>query len=226
MAKKKIETIAIDSVNGSRLPEPKKYDVYYDGFFFCYIPDELVGSLPEGCTTYRKERKKGEQEKTISVIKGTSPESIHTTLYRAIENYHSTNKKEKKIIAFKFKFNSNKNYFNHTDKISFAETPALSLWWRIYYHITFPDGREKIFSHPFKGYGNICSPKFDKYVEQYENKWIDWTQEREEFFQQATDSMELMIEKISGFFAKDSDEIALLVDSKAGLLSYNPEKKS
>lgn len=215
MAKKKVDKIKIESINGVRFPQPIILDIYYDNFFFSYIPDDIQGFVGKENLTYRVDK-----NKRIKVVKGDSPTSIKTSLYSAYQAKYSIEVKERKIISFRFKFNSDKHYFNHHDSITFADTPALSIWWRIYYHVTLPNGIEKIFSAPYKGYGSICTNKFDTYVSEYKEKWIDWTEERENFFNDITKSMDSMIERINGFFSKDSSEIALLVDNKAGLLNY------
>lgn len=221
MAKKKVDTVTINNLNGSRLPSPLKFDIYYDGFFFCYLPPEIEGIIRREYLEYKKDRDKiSKKDIFINVIRGESPQKINNILYQSYSDKYSSELKEKKIIAFRFKFNSEHTYFNHSSNIPFADTPALSIWWKIFYHIKLPDGSEKIFSHPYKGFGNICSNKFATNVEEYKEKYIDWTEEREYFFKEITKSMEGMISKINNFFTKDSSEIALLVDNKAGLLTY------
>lgn len=154
MAKKKVDKIKIESINGVRFPQPIILDIYYDNIFFSYIPDDIKGFIDKENLTSIEDK-----GKVIEVIKGGSPTIIENILYKAYQTRYSAEVKEKKIISFRFKFNSDKHYFNHDDNITFADTPALSIWWRIYYHVTLPNGIEKIFSAPYKGYGNICSNK-------------------------------------------------------------------
>jgi hypothetical protein len=225
MAKTKVDTIVIRSVNGTNFPEPIKIPVYYDGYFFAYQHDELLGYTPDEHLTIRSEGK-GATKQTLQVIKGKSVDAIQTIFWKAYMDMYSKKIVEKKIISFVFKFNSSEHSRHSSDKgISFCGTPALHVDYDIMYHITFPDGRQRVFSHPYEDFGCIVSPKTNSPVEYFNKKWIDWTEEREQFFKNAVQAMEDMIGRLKKFFEQDQDTIALLVDSSTkGLLTYNSKQ--
>lgn len=218
MAKTKITTLKIASIDGVALIDKIEIPVYFERTFFCYIPDDIAFLIKEEdkMTIFLRKAKDG--HKAVAVLMADSPEKIHTKIYSYYSDLFTKTVKEEKVIAFRFKYNTSSTYFNHGLHISFADTPALSLWWNIYYKVTLPDGRVNIMSHKYDGYGTICSSKFSTPVDTYKEKWIDWTEERERFFASTTAAMEKMIENISKFFGKDAKDISLLIDSKANLL--------
>lgn len=214
MAKKKIDKITFRAINGVQVVGGEiVHDVYWDGYFFCYVPVILQGLIATERLSCRKD-KVDESTENVEIIVGKIGE-IQTALYRAYEAYYNGNLKENKVISFAFKFNSSKAYLNHKKNISFADTPALSLWWQIYYYVELPDGREKIFSAPYKEYGKIVSHKFATDVNKFGNDWIVWTDEREKFFQSITDGLEDMIERIDKFFSADLSLIENIIDNKS-----------
>lgn len=222
MAKKILTTIKIESLNGVRFPEPKVYKIYYDGVFFAY-DNEIYNFVPETNKGSRHEtvKKEGDlmgSKRMVNIIKAGSPEQVKTAIYAGLTQYYGEEIKEQKIISYRVKFNSNKHYFNHSESISFADTPALSFWWRIHYLVKFPDGREKIFSSPYKGYGNVCTNKFNYNVSDYKEKWMIWTEERQLFFENTEASMENMIKKLVEFFNQDPVLLSSGIDNKQLLL--------
>lgn len=220
MAKKKVQTITLDYMNGSRLKEPIKIPVYYDGYFFCYVDESISNIIEERHKKLRIEGRSFSDRKSIYVLSEDSPEKIKDLLYKYYKIYYEGNIIEEKIIHYKLKFNSKKHYFNHSDNMGSADTPALSFKWNMLYLVTFPDGRQKIFSDPFKTYGSLCSnSKFDKPIGDFKGKWMMWTEERELFFKGTEDAMENMIEKIQSFFNQPKNEIEENIDKNTKLLS-------
>lgn len=219
MAKKKIQTITLDYMNGSRLQEPIKVPIYYDGYFFCYTDENISNIIEERHKKFRIEGRSFSDRKSMYVLQGDSPETIKNLLYHYYKIYYEGNIIEEKIIHYKLKFNSKKHYFNHNDKIGSADTPALSFKWHIRYLVTFPDGRQKILSDPFKTYGSLCSnSKFEKPIDDFKEKWMMWTEERETFFKSTEDAMENMIENIQTFFNKPIQSIEESIDKNIKLL--------
>ena len=223
MAKKKIQNIELRSSNGITLPDNlRKFAVYFEGTqFFAYIPQEYALFAKPG-TTYIRYNDKSKENTTgrphCSVINGNSPDDVQNNILYAINQFHNENIKEEKVIVYEIKYNSKKQYFNHNKSISFCDTPALSLYWSIQYLITYPDGRQMIFSAPYKGFGNICSPKSSTSVDKMTKQWMIHTEQREAFFQNTENSMEEMIKRVVEFFAQPSDKLLSFVDNNQKLI--------
>jgi hypothetical protein len=214
MAKKQVHKVHIKSINGSLLKENIITQIYYDGYFFCYIDSDIEPLVRGEHKQYRKEK-----NTSCYVLTGNSPSEIQTRLYQYYSEFFGNNIKEEKIIAYEIKFNSKKHYFNHNKKIDRAGRTAISFDWHIHYLITFPDGRQKIFSDPYKGYANICTHKFDRTLDSFDKDWMMWTEEREKFFSETEITMEKMVEKINMFFTQPTLELTESIDNKIKLLN-------
>lgn len=218
--KKKIGTATIKSVNGLRLEEPKNIPIYYEGGFFAYLPNELFGMIKDEYLSWRTDGK-GNAKKQARIIIGKDVSQIEHRIWEGYFTKFSAEVKEKKIISISFKFNSRKtpNYLeNYSRSISFCGTPALHLEYDVKYLVTFPDGRQKILSAPYEGYGNIVSYKDDKNIEDYKDTWIYWTEEREEFFKQTVNNLELLIKRINDFVNTEPALIENLIDNNQKLI--------
>lgn len=203
MAKKKVSTIIIESVNGTRFPEPLVFPVYYEELFFVYLNEELIAfAKPEEVKIRIKTRNERER-----IFATASEAELKSSLRRIVTDYYSSSVREERIIYYTIKFNTrNPSIRDNTPfgSISFANTPAISLHWNIAYLITLPDGRQKIFSHPYKGYGSIVSPKFDRNIKDFKEQWMLWSEEAEAFFKKLEDSMEKLISQVAEFIGSDS----------------------
>ena len=65
MAKKKVDTIVLDYMNGSRLQEPIKVPIYYDGYFFCYTDENISNIIEERHKKLRIEGRSFSDRKTF-----------------------------------------------------------------------------------------------------------------------------------------------------------------
>ena len=219
---KKVSKYVIKSLSGDFSDEPIVTNIYYmdSGIFGCYLPPHILALIAEGKKTYVR------NEKSVKLahskqLTGKSVDELQGSIYMAYNQFYEQNIQESKLIHYKIKFNSNKTYFNHKQSISFADTPAISFWWRIHYLITMPDGRKKVFTDHYKNFGNICSYKEVWDYEDYckEKTHLEWSEERQKFFETTENAMEGMIAQITSFFNQPKIELESKIDGGALMLN-------
>lgn len=215
---KKVSKSTIKSLSGSLSDEPIVTNIYYmdSGIFACYLPAHILNLVPESKKSYIR-GEKSVKEAHSKQLTGKSVDELEGAIYMAYKQYYEQNITESKLIHYKIKFNSNHTYFNHKQNISFADTPAISFWWRIHYLVTLPDGRKKVFTDHYKNFGNICSYKETWDYEDYckEKTHLEWSEERQKFFETTEMAMEGMIKQITSFFNQPKLALENKIDNGA-----------
>jgi len=219
---RKIRKHIIKNINGTTLNEPIVIDIYYldSGKFACFLNEDVLSLIPESEKSFIRSGRSKTAPHTMQLI-GTSEDNLVGKIWTAYNDYYSQNIIEEKLIEYRVKYNSEKTYFNHDQRISFADSPAISFWWEIRYLITMPDGRKKVFTAPYKDFGNLCSNKatwdYDVYCKKFTS--LEWSEERELFFKNTELAMEGMIKQITSFFGQPKLELESKIDNGVKMLN-------
>lgn len=136
---------------------------------------------------------------------------------KAVADYKQALTAERKVIRYAFKakaeFVTEKNgddwkWFD-ANEVSFARGTAMDLFYEVCIERTV-DGK--------KAYYHLNGNFIAGHYEEDKEKTMDWTKEREAFFEALKHGLELSIMKAHKFFNANSDDIVRFIDSGGKLL--------
>ena len=148
---------------------------------------------------------------------GNTEDDVVREFFKVQEDYLDMLTTKKKVILYKFESRAHvmdekdEKCIHSSNDISFCEGTGLTLEWNVYY-LQELSGE--------KSYHDIEDGKYITWFNESDT-YLEWTPEREKFFQETQEFLELLIMKAYKFF-KDSKETAKLIDSQVRLL---PEVK-
>lgn len=167
--KKHSETLVFKSINGTKLAAPIKVDIWTETgtkVYWAYIPVLIEEYLFDRSLIVKHKEKLGESEGIVEIIQSDKVGQIQIVLYRAYEKYYEANVKERKIIAYEFRYG--------------LAPLQLRFYYKVFYHVSFPDGADRILTHSFKTFRNATTRK-ELSVREFEYEWVEWSRENEDF---------------------------------------------
>jgi hypothetical protein len=221
-------TAHIPTGAGDRDHEKIVVPIYFrakDSTFAAYLPEHIAegaGKHPEHSPRYR------DHEKAVVSDKADDIEPAFeamTKLWRRIQQ----NVAKKKVIQVFVQANARGNRYQNVaqagfvfKEISFVQGPALNIWHRVLWQIgdglynenDYGDG-----SLPRMSYTAAVSKPDGRPGSTRESFLLDWTQEREDFFDNMREGLLTLIERIAFMLGGDTGDNVDRMISGGGLLS-------
>jgi hypothetical protein len=204
---------------GEKYPYEIKLDTR-EGIFYIQVPQELADVLFNG----RRE------------ITNKTFDGIQQDFDKYIRDYDKLLTTRKKVIHFGFQANvfiwdeKHERCKIRLEDLHFSESPCIELWYQVGYVHELND--QKSF-HDEKGKmleSNIDEETRNTLRGHATGGYIDWTEEREEFFKVHVQMIKNIIEAAYNFFSRTKEERIEFIDSRQGLLGKQnllpaPKKK-
>lgn len=144
-------------------------------------------------------------------VSGETEDKVNAAFRDAKKEYEERCTTRRKVILYQFQASAVINEYAENgkfkrvifrkDEVSFSEGTALDFWWRVGYELRssvdpkpkYIDLKERSISHG-------------------DHKVMDWTQQREDFFQALQANIDNLILKAHTFFKQDVKTVAQIVD--------------
>jgi hypothetical protein len=218
----KIKTFSVYIPDLSGKATKKTMSVFYDkkaDIFWLTAPDHLAEKPPQISRS-----KEGEEPvKDIRYIDGKTfgrtPKEVEEKFERACRNYIESLKKVRKVIVYKLSYKSQDNDDVRGD-LHFSDGVGFLVDYEVGYEISSPNPDHTFIYHynPTASKGIICN---NNIVGGDDYETIEWTKEREQFFESLENSLQRMVEKAKLFLGNKESLVKAIEDHSAQALLPN-----